>query len=94
MVSDINIKELSYFTLHKSNEPFLWIDESGTIKHINTALETLFGFSEDEITGRKIYEFHPDENAETWKEMREDFKVKKSMYSKKINRPSPIHICI
>ena len=84
MVSDINIKELSYFTLHKSNEPFLWIDESGTIKHINTALETLFGFSEDEITGRKIYDFHPDENAETWKEAWEDLKVnKKHVFDKK-----------
>ena len=47
------IHELSYFTLKQTFAPFFWIDEKGTIQHVNRAAELLSGYQYDDIVGKK-----------------------------------------
>jgi hypothetical protein len=50
--------------------PYFGLKKLELYNTLPPSVESLFGFKNDEIIGKKIYEFHPDENAETWKEMR------------------------
>jgi len=68
MQNESDIQRLSYFTLNQSKEPFFWIDEEGTIQHVNPAAMKLSGFEYDKIVGTKIYDLHPDENRQIWQE--------------------------
>ena len=84
MQNESDIQRLSYFTLNQSNEPFFWIDETGTIQHVNPAALKLSGFEYDEIVGTKIYELHPDENEQVWRKRWEKLKKeKRSVFEKK-----------
>ncbi|MCB0468414.1 MAG: PAS domain S-box protein [Aequorivita sp.] len=68
MQNESDIQRLSYFTLSQSHEPFFWIDEEGTIEHVNPAAMKLSGFEYHAIVGTKIYDLHPYENEAIWKE--------------------------
>ena len=77
MQNESDIQRLSYFTLTQSKEPFFWIDEAGTIQHVNPAAMKLSGFEYDEIVGTKIYDLHPDENEQVWQQRWENLKREK-----------------
>jgi len=77
MENESDIQRLSYFTLTQSKEPFFWIDEAGTIQHVNSAAMKLSGFEYDEIVGTKIYDLHPDENEQVWQQRWENLKREK-----------------
>lgn len=77
MQNDSDIQRLSYFTISQSNEPLFWIDEEGTIRHVNPAAIKLSGFKYDEIVGTKIYDLHPGENEQIWQERWEKLKKEK-----------------
>ena len=83
MQNESDIQRLSYFTLNQSNEPFFWIDEEGTIQHVNPAAMKLSGFSHDEIVGTKIYDLHPDENEQVWEKRWERLKKEKKLVFEK-----------
>ncbi|MCF8360842.1 MAG: sigma 54-interacting transcriptional regulator [Prolixibacteraceae bacterium] len=83
MQNDTDIQKLSYFTLNQSNEPFFWIDKEGTVQHVNPAAMKLSGFEYDEIVGTKIYDLHPDENEQIWKERWEKLKKEKRIVFEK-----------
>lgn len=48
MQNESDIQQLSYFTLNQLNEPFFWINEEGTIQHVNPAAIKLSGLKYDE----------------------------------------------
>ena len=73
------IQRLSYFTLRQSNEVVFWIDEEGTIQHVNQDGCKFSGFAYDEIVGKKIYDIHPDEDASVWSERWERLKKHKRL---------------
>ena len=77
MQNESDIQRLSYFTLEQSNEPFFWIDEAGTIQHVNPAAMKLSGLEYGDIVGTKIYDLHPDENEQVWQERWEKLKKEK-----------------
>ena len=83
MQNSSDIQRLSYFTLNQSNEPFFWIDEEGTIRHVNPAALQLTGFKYDEIVGTKIYDLHPEENEQVWKKRWEKLKKEKQLVFEK-----------
>ncbi len=84
MQNESDIQRLSYFTLNQSNEPFFWIDEAGTIQHVNPAALKLSGFKYNEIIGTKIYDLHPDENEQVWCKRWEKLKKeKRSVFEKR-----------
>jgi PAS domain S-box-containing protein len=74
-----DIQKLSYFTIKQSNEPVLWIDANGTIQHLNQAACDFSGFSREELIGHKTYEFHPEEDKNTWREQWKELKHKKRL---------------
>ena len=83
MQNESDIQRLSYFTLNQSNEPFFWIDEEGTIQHVNPAAMKLSGFEYDEIVGTKIYDLNPHENENIWKERWQKLKKEKRIVFEK-----------
>ncbi len=83
MKNDSDIQRLSYFTLNQSNEPFFWIDETGSIQHVNEAATKLSGFEYNEIVGRKIYDLNPDEDEQIWQERWEKLKSEKRLVFEK-----------
>jgi len=83
MQNDSDIQRLSYFTLNQSNESFFWIDEEGTIQHVNPAATKLLGLEYDEIVGTKIYDLHPGENEQLWQERWEKLKKERRLVFEK-----------
>ena len=63
-----NFQKFAYFTLKQSNQPILWIDQDGTILHVNDATCRMSGFNRDELEEGKIFDLHPEEDIHTWKE--------------------------
>ncbi len=63
-----NFQKLAHYTVKQSNQPILWIDHDGTILHVNDATCRLSGFDKNEVEGTKVYDLHPDEDIDTWKD--------------------------
>jgi len=78
-----DIQRVSYFTLSQSTDPLFWIDEEGTIQHVNPATTKLLELEYDKIVGTKIYDLHPAENEQIWKECWEKLKKEKRLVFEK-----------
>lgn len=47
----IFLLQLSYFNIKQSNEPLIWVDSKGTIKHLNETACRFSDFHYDKIMG-------------------------------------------
>jgi PAS domain S-box-containing protein len=61
-----DIEKLSYFSFCQSSNAIFWIDKQGYVLHVNDAASKLTGFDKSELTGKKVYDFHPAHNKSTW----------------------------
>lgn len=83
MDKKLDIQKLSFFTIKHSDQPILWLDPQGNILHFNEATCRLSGYTPGELTGKKVYDFHPEENKETWQELWSKLKqVKRHTFEK------------
>ncbi len=77
MYKDLDIQQLSFFTIKQSNQAVLWLDSQGNILHFNEATCRLSGYTPNELTGKKVYDFHPEENKQTWQKLWNKLKQEK-----------------
>lgn len=61
-----HIIRLSHFTMEYAPDAIFWVDSEARIHRVNEMACRLFGYSADEFLHKKVYELHPDENADTW----------------------------
>ena len=83
MDTDLDIYQLSFFTIKQSNQPVLWLNSQGNIIHFNEAACRLSGYTSNELTGKKVYDLHPEENEQTWQKLWKKLKqVKRHTFEK------------
>ena len=76
-------KLLSHFTVEQSPDAILWLDSDGVISRANKAAYHLFGYSLDELIGKKIFDLNLDEEDIFFEKEWENLKSKPGKYLEK-----------
>ncbi len=81
--TDHNVLQLSHFTIEQSPDAIFWIDSEAIIHRVNKAAIEMFGYSEEELIGKKTYQFHPQENEKGWRKRWNKLKTERMISFKK-----------
>ena len=73
---------LTQYSLEKSNNAIIWLDQRGNISYANDAFSILSGYSPEEILKKNVIEINPNFNQKKWPLIYNEIKNKRSMQLK------------